>query len=76
MDNDESPGVRTETTKAVTVEYKDIEGKMCYVTVTEWGNGEGWDISMEEKGNSSIFQLHYNNLSAINLAVEKLNLGV
>lgn len=33
-----------------------------YITVTEWTNGEGWDIAIGDK----LFNLHYDELAAIN----------
>ena len=33
-----------------------------YITITEWANGEGWNISIEDR----LFSLHYDELVAIN----------
>ena len=33
-----------------------------YITITEWANGEGWDISIDDR----LFSLHYDELVAIN----------
>lgn len=33
-----------------------------YITITEWANGEGWDISIDDR----LFSLHYDELAAIN----------
>ena len=33
-----------------------------YITVTEWTNGEGWDIAIGDK----LFNLHCDELAAIN----------
>lgn len=39
-----------------------------FVEVTEWTNGEGWDITINEKN----FSLHYDELDAINYLVNVL----
>ncbi len=67
--------VDTEKTNVCTVEYKDIMNKPYYCIVTEWTNGEGWDICLEGSGNSQIFQIHFDALSAINVGINTLNLN-
>lgn len=39
-----------------------------YITVTEWSNGEGWDIDL----NGKIIQLHNTELEAINYLTQVL----
>lgn len=39
-----------------------------YITVTEWSNGEGWDINL----NGKIIQLHDTELEAINYLTQVL----
>lgn len=39
-----------------------------YITVTEWSNGEGWDIDL----NGKIIQLHDTELEAINYLTQVL----
>lgn len=39
-----------------------------YITVTEWANGEGWDIDL----NGKLIQLHDTELSAINYLTQVL----
>lgn len=39
-----------------------------FIEVTEWANGEGWDISINDK----IFQLTMGELDAINYLVKSL----
>lgn len=39
-----------------------------FIEVTEWANGEGWDISINDK----IFQLTYGELDAINYLTKSL----
>ena len=33
-----------------------------YITVTDWANGEGWDISIDDR----LFSLNWDELAAIN----------
>ena len=40
-----------------------------FIEVTEWTNGEGYDININDK----IFSLHYGELEAINYLVKKLD---
>lgn len=40
-----------------------------FIEVTEWANGEGWDISINDK----IFQLTMGELDAINYLVKSLD---
>ena len=40
-----------------------------YITVTEWANGEGWDISIGNR----LFSLHYDELVAINYLTASLH---
>lgn len=37
-----------------------------FIEVTEWGNQEGIDISIERKNESKLFSLTYGELAAIN----------
>lgn len=37
-----------------------------FIEVTEWTNGEGWDINICDNGDNKIFSLHYGELEAIN----------
>lgn len=39
-----------------------------YITVTEWANGEGWDIDL----NGKLMQLGYEELEAINYLTKVL----
>jgi glutamine cyclotransferase len=43
-----------------------------YITVTEWANGEGWDITIDDKN----FQLSYGTLDAINYLTHYLQYEV
>lgn len=40
-----------------------------YITITEWANGEGWDINI----NDTIFSLHHSYLEAINYLIKVLD---
>lgn len=41
---------------------KFIANSKDYITVTEWTNGEGWDIAIGDK----LFNLYWDELAAIN----------
>lgn len=44
-----------------------------YIEVTEWTNGEGWDISICNRGVPRHMQLHYDELDAINFLTRYLD---
>lgn len=41
--------------------YDCLKNKSSFIEITEWTNGEGWDITIDEK----IFSLTYGELEAI-----------
>lgn len=41
--------------------YDCLKSKSSFIEITEWTNGEGWDITIDEK----IFSLTYGELGAI-----------
>ncbi len=71
--NKEYPNTKIESVKNVTVEYKYMD-QNCYLTATEWTNGEGWTINIQRKGEDITFQFHSTDYSALLLAIETLNL--
>ena len=42
-----------------------------YIEVTEWINGEGWDITIDDRQ----FSLHIDELTAINFLTTKLEIS-
>lgn len=42
-----------------------------FIEVTEWANGEGWDITIDERN----FHLHMCELDAINYLIKVLEYG-
>ena len=48
--------------------YSYVAKKGDYITVTEWANGEGWDIDL----NGKLIQLHDTELAAINYLTQVL----
>lgn len=44
----------------------------AFIEVTEWGNQEGIDISIERKNESKLFSLTYGELAAINYLVKTI----
>lgn len=49
--------------------YDYLKNKSSFIEITEWTNGEGWDIAINEK----TFNLTYGELEAINYLVKALN---
>ncbi len=48
-----------------------VTGKHGYVSVTEWSNGEGWDVSISEpEGNEYYFAMSYEAWKALRRAVD------
>ena len=48
--------------------YSYVAKESYYITVTEWANGEGWDIDL----NGKLIQLHDTELAAINYLTQVL----
>lgn len=49
--------------------YDCLKSKSSFIEITEWTNGEGWDITIDEK----TFNLTYGELEAINYLVKALD---
>lgn len=49
--------------------YDCLKSKSSFIEITEWTNGEGWDITIDEK----IFSLTYGELEAIKYLTRVLN---
>jgi hypothetical protein len=68
-----STEIMIKNVKNIIVPFKDIGNGDCFVSVTEWANGEGYDISVDD-GNVQTIQLHMDSLSALLIAVETLKI--
>ncbi len=49
--------------------YDRLKNKSSFIEITEWTNGEGWDIAINER----IFNLTYGELEAINYLTKVLD---
>ena len=49
--------------------YEPVKNKSSFIEITEWTNGEGWDIAINEK----MFNLTYGELEAINYLTKALD---
>ena len=49
--------------------YDHLKNESSFIEITEWTNGEGWDIAINEK----IFNLTYGELEAINYLTKVLD---
>jgi len=49
--------------------YDHLKNKSSFIEITEWTNGEGWDIAINEK----MFNLTYGELEAINYLIKALD---
>lgn len=49
--------------------YDPLKNKSSFIEITEWTNGEGWDIAINER----IFNLTYGELEAINYLIKALD---
>lgn len=61
--------------KNTIISFKDIGMKDCYVSVTEWANGEGFDIEVND-GSTQTISLHYDSFYAINAAINLMGLNI
>ena len=68
--------IKKEKVNTILVEYKDIANNNCYVSVTEWANGEGYDITVSSKCSEKTFILHYDEVMALNLGINALSLNL
>ena len=50
--------------------YDHLKNKSSFIEITEWTNGEGWDIFVDEK---KAFNLTYGELEAINYLTKALD---
>lgn len=48
--------------------YDHLSKDNDFIEITEWSNGEGWDISINDR----TFQLTYGQLGAINFLIKAL----
>lgn len=67
MANIEVKRVKSITTDLNTFDYLAKEGD-C-VSITEWGNGEGWDVGFNDR----MMSLSCGELKAINYLTKKIN---
>ena len=49
--------------------YDHLKNESSFIEITEWTNGEGWDIAINEK----MFNLTYGELEAINYLIKALD---
>lgn len=49
--------------------YDHLKNKSSFIEITEWTNGEGWDIAINEK----MINLTYGELEAINYLTKALD---
>lgn len=49
--------------------YDCLKSKSSFIEITEWTNGEGWDITIDEK----MFSLTYGELEAIKYLTKVLD---
>jgi hypothetical protein len=49
--------------------YDHLKNKFSLIEITEWTNGEGWDIAINEK----MLNLTYGELEAINYLIKALD---
>jgi len=61
--------------KKITIEYKDWhDDSMCYASLTEWENGEGYDLDLESKGSEGHLKLSVSDVAAILILFGKKDL--
>ena len=61
--------VEKKEVKSLNIPLKGFTLGNDYLTVTEWSNGEGWDITIGNR----LFSLHSGELAAINYLTTMLN---
>lgn len=68
----ESNSLKIENRKSISAPMKKFYGfakESDFITVTEWSNGEGWDISLNGK---PVISLHYSEVDAMNYLMKTL----
>jgi len=68
--------ITKEKVNTVIIEYRDITNHQCYVSVTDWVNGEGYDITVSGKGYEKTLSLTYEEVLALNLGISALGLDI
>lgn len=53
-------------------DYSPFYSEHDYIEITEWANGEGWDINIGTKHDSKHISLHYSELEIINYLTKYL----
>jgi len=57
--------IKINKVKQTKIEYKDIGDKLRYMTVTDWENGEGYDISFNDEHIIPVSHEDFKALTAI-----------
>ena len=71
------PRIETKKVKTHTLEYKNwITDDKTYITLTEWANGEGFDLDIEGKGKQEHIRLHNQDMAALLMLYGKYNLEI
>jgi len=68
--------ITKEEVNTVMIEYRDITNYPCYVSVTDWVNGEGYDITVSGKRYEKTLSLTYDEVLALNLGISALGLDI
>jgi hypothetical protein len=53
--------------------YCTLAGEHDFIEVTEWTNGEGYDVSISSKLGSTLFQMTHGEFKALKKLIKKLN---
>jgi hypothetical protein len=56
-------------------EYDVFAKEHDFVEVTEWYNGEGWDVYISTRNDNKMFSLSYGQFKAIKKLIKKLGNG-
>lgn len=60
------PEVETKMVKSHMLEYKSwMSDDKYYMSLTEWQNGEGFDLTIEGKGKNEKISLHNQDMAAL-----------
>lgn len=58
--------IQTDMLKSKTLHFESTFGdKNAYVTITEWANGEGYNIEVNSNGQEKCFNLTYEEFDAL-----------
>ena len=65
--------LKSENVRQISIEYVDTAGNHRHISATEWGNGEGVDVTISD---DNIMQISFDDYDAMAIVVTALRAGL